>query len=242
MNKRLKLALQPILLIILAGSITAIPLLNKIEDYKSSALELHEKIDQLEKEVEEKDFSLQEKNNIVDGLTEEKDTLQKSLEALEEKYKKEITPVSFNSSNLRSASNATARKLSFVLKGTGLEGLENSYVQAEKEYGVNAIFLCALTAEESGWGRSRRAREQNNISGFEVYSDGARGAYFSSKHESIMTTARLLDKHYLTPTGMYFNGYSIQAVNTKYCATGFQWSKNISSIANNITERINSQL
>ena len=105
--------------------------------------------------------------------------------------------------NLKSKSGVDAVTLNKVLKGTGLSGLGDAYVQAEKTYGVNAIFLISLTAEESGWGRSRRALEDNNLSGFEVYNDSAQGARFNSKHDSIMITGKLLGNSYLKSDGKY---------------------------------------
>lgn len=128
------------------------------------------------------------------------------------------------------------------LKGTGLEGLGSWYLEAEQTYGVNAIFLMALTAQESAWGTSNRARTQNNLSGFEVYSDSAEGAYFSSKGESIMTTAKLIGEKYISPNGKYYNGTSVASVNIEYCPNdGGHWSKSITKIAYQLLEKINSQ-
>lgn len=128
------------------------------------------------------------------------------------------------------------------MKGTGLEGLGSWYLKAEQTYGVNAIFLMALTAQESAWGTSNRARTQNNLSGYAVYSAGAEGATFSSKGESIMATAKLISEEYINPQGNYYNGTSVASVNIRYCpGDGGHWSSNITKIAYEILERINSQ-
>lgn len=128
------------------------------------------------------------------------------------------------------------------MKGTGLEGLGSWYLKAEQTYGVNAIFLMALTAQESDWGTSHRARTQNNLSGYAVYSSGAEGVTFSSKGESIMETAKLIAENYINPDGAYYNGVSVASVNIRYCPDdGGHWSSNIIEIAYDLVSKINSQ-
>lgn len=115
-------------------------------------------------------------------------------------------------------------------------------MKAEETYGVNAIFLMALTAQESAWGTSNRAKNQNNLSGFEVYSAGAKGASFGSKGESIMATAKLISESYINSDGEHYNGTSVDSVNIKYCPDdGGYWSRSITQIANKLVLRINSQ-
>lgn len=245
MNKKTQMALYfGVLGLVTIGLVVTIIRLGVVAQSEIKALKDNE--NHLEQIIEENKMEyerkIQELEESEAQAQEEKQNILKEYEKLNEKYQEEIKPVSFNSNNLLSPSGANTRKLAIGLKGTGLEGLESSYIEAEKEYGVNAIFLCALTAEESAWGTSNRARNQNNMSGFEVYNDDAVGATFSSKHESIMTTARLLKNHYLTPNGSYFNGYSIYDVNKNYCpVNGTSWSDNISAIANQLVRKINSR-
>ena len=100
-----------------------------------------------------------------------------------------------------------------MLKGTKLEGIEQALLNAEKEYNVNAIFLTSIVANESGWGTSKRAQTQNNLTGYAVYHDLSRGTTFSSKDQCIYGTAKLLANNYLNPNGKYYNGTSIYDVN-----------------------------
>lgn len=196
--------------------------LNKDKDkkIKNANIELKEK----EKIIEEKGKVIEEKNQSINNL------------------KKELynSKVSYCPTDLRKKSGATADGLNQALKGTGLEGLGYSYIYAEKIYGVNAIFLVSLTAEESGWGTSRRARYDNNLSGYAVYTATSRGVNFRSKSESIMKTAKLIGNEYLKTNGKHYNGVSIYDVNKKYCTTGgTSWSSNINSIANKILKQLN---
>lgn len=246
MNKKTKIAICyfSALSIVTIGLVISIIRLGiatqqQISEHKKIQAELEQQIEEQTNSIKEQKKAIKSYEKKLKETEAEKQEQLKLYEELNEKYQEEIKPVSYNSSNLLSPSGANERKLSIALKGTGLEGLESAYVTAEKEYGVNAIFLCALTAEESAWGTSNRAVNQNNMSGFEVYSDDSIGAYFNSKYESIMVTARLLKEYYLTPEGEHFNGYDIYSVNIKYSQSLGTWAENISSIAYSLVEKIN---
>ena len=240
---------------ILTGVVVVISLAFGInESHKANmliqeAIKLKEDIIELDKKIgiltDETEVLKDENSNLNlerEELKREIERLEAEYNSLYHKYQKEISPVTFNSSNLLTASNATPAKLEVALKGTGLEGLGNTYVQAEEKYGVNAIFLVALTAEESGWGNSNRARTQNNLSGYAVYSASAKGTTFSSKEESILATAKLLSEEYLNINGNYYNGTSASSVNTRYCPEdGGNWSSHITTIANQIVSKINNR-
>ena len=164
------------------------------------------------------------------------DELHKQIEELKNKIEEviptELELLHFNAYDLTELSNANVARLNDMIKDSKLKGLGASYKQAEEEYGVNAIFLIALTAQESGWGTSRRAIEDNNLSGFEVYTPQSRGAIFNTKHESIMTTGKLLGEEYLSKGGQYYKGKDIYTVNETYCPVeGHKWANNIVNIA-----------
>lgn len=123
----------------------------------------------------------------------------------------------FNPHDVTQLSNLEVRQAKDLLRGTELEGLEEYYIQAEKMHKVNAVFLMALTAVESGWGGSDLAKQKGNLSGFMAYNyDVSRAKTFNSKGESIITTARVLERDYLSTKGMYYNGKAIKDINIKY--------------------------
>lgn len=140
--------------------------------------------------------------------------------------------------NLKEVSDISEEKLYEILEGTALQELSSHYIKYEEIYGVNAIFVVALTAEESGWGTSYRAVNHNNLSGFNINSDDSYYA-FSSKQESLEATYRLLSEEYLNEAGNYYNGLSIYNVNERYCNDSgtYSWSNNISTIINELKER-----
>lgn len=220
-----------------------------IKEYKKQIEILNKEIGLLDYENKNMTSEMQKSKEEKDRLTEEKNDLIKKLNDLKseysdlsELYKKETQKVVFSPDNVLTPSNTTSSKLEGVLSKTGLNGLSDHYLKAEELYGVNAIFLVALTAEESGWGNSNRAKKQNNLSGYAVYSSSSRGTSFSSKGESIMATARLLKRDYLSSDGKYYNGVSISSINKRYCPNdGGRWSKNITQISNEIVSKINSR-
>ena len=143
--------------------------------------------------------------------------------------------VTYNPYNLLEPSNITREEAYIMLEGTALQTLSNAYVYMEELYGVNAIYLMSLSAEESGWGRSQLAITHNNIGGIKS-SNG--WMYFSDWGECLDYKARLLKNQYLSENGDYFNGYSIWNVNIKYCEQN-TWADNISSIAYGLLNKIN---
>lgn len=196
------------------------------------------------KQYEEK--SEQEKkelNNIVDDLkkqlkdtTEDNTNLQKQINSM-------MKDVSFNPLDVTQLSGATEYHMMKALKGNGDNMLEyaHAFVQAEKEYGVNAYFIASIVAEESGWGGSPRASDgTNNITGHAVYSRASRGTTFDSKEACVLETARLIKEDYINPKGMWWNdGYSIAKINHYYSAND-EWKHNVTSIAQSLVSKSNS--
>lgn len=109
-----------------------------------------------------------------------------------------------------------------------LKPLAPLFIQAQEKYGIDAVFLAAIAAEESGWGRYQF--RQNNIFGFE-------GFDFDSLEECIDYVASFLSKQYLTPGAKYYEGTSVAAVNTYYNGRD-TWEEHVTQIMNNIIKRI----
>lgn len=145
----------------------------------------------------------------------------------EEQARLEALAPNFNPYNLREGSNLTKSKAQKLLEGSALQSAAGAYVYAEEVYGVNAIFLMALTSLESGHGRSEIAISRNNIGGVK---SGSSYKYYSDWGECIMDIARFINELYLTEGAIYFNGYSIKDVNVKYCQDSSDWSGMITTI------------
>lgn len=141
----------------------------------------------------------------------------------------------FNKNNLLEVSNISYDRLYGMLKSTALADLTNSFIKAEETYGVNCLAIVGIVALESSWGKSKRAIEDNNLSGYAIYNRGSSYS-FSSKEESIMETTRLLKEDYLNFNGKYHNGKSLYAVNIKYC-TSMDWNIKVNIIVNQLLKK-----
>lgn len=132
--------------------------------------------------------------------------------------------------SLRQKTKLSPEQIDNALRGTGLEGLGQAYIDAEKEYNVNALFLIGLSCLESNYGNSNFAISRNNITGFRAYTeDPSKAIYYDTKADCINQTARYLDKHYLTKGGKYYNGETMLDANVRYCTSSL-WSTKINNI------------
>ena len=178
-------------------------------------------------------------NNIEENSRE---VFNKKVARLEEKRRniKQVsrgearTKPTYNTNNLTEKSNITRDRLEAKLEGTPLYDVAEDFILAEERYGVNAVFLCALSIQESGWGKSKLARNKNNIFGYSAYNNSpySSAKEFPSKSKCIMVVSDKLSKNYLTEGGKYYNGKSLDAVNIKYSLDdngkpNKKWNKNI---------------
>ena len=104
------------------------------------------------------------------------------------------------------------------------------FYNAEQKYGVNGIFIAAVGIHESGWGTSYLAKEKKNLFGYKAYDrDPINSAQdFESYEDAINTVAQALSKNYLTPSGSFYYGKTMEAVNTKY-ASDSGWHQKVYS-------------
>ena len=113
----------------------------------------------------------------------------------------------------------SAEQLSLGLRGE-LTSLADEFIAAEEKYGVNAVFLSAVAALESGWGR--KCFRLNNIFGWS-------GKDFGSKEECIDFVASKIAEHYLSEDGKYYNGKTVSCVNICYNGNPF-WARKVNEI------------
>lgn len=106
-----------------------------------------------------------------------------------------------------------------------------AFVAAQESYNIDAVFLAAVAAEESGYGRY--TFRKNNIFGY-----GNRD--FDSVEQCIYYVANRLRTHYLTPDGTYYEGCGVAEVGFHYSGYG-TWVRNVSRIMAEIVERIETQ-
>ena len=140
--------------------------------------------------TEDRDELIRRLDTLTRLLTEaedEKDRLQTQLNC------REILPRSGRIMDIMTPSGMSEEDMETALKGTGLEGIGEALVQAEKATGINALVLAGIIAHESGWGRSRIAKEKNNLAGLGAYDHSPGSAIrFESRAECVMFLAELL--------------------------------------------------
>ena len=161
-----------------------------------------------------------------------------SLEPVIEPVEQSQEELHFNINNVREESNLTVEQIQDVLEGTSLYPLAQDYIDLEEQYGINALFILSLTIEESGWGTSRIAHDNNNISGQRI-----NGVYreFTSKYACLKETYRLISEEYINEEGKYYVGSSsIYDINATYCpdTPKDSWANNIIEISKGIRSKL----
>ena len=121
--------------------------------------------------------------------------------------------------DLTTKSGFSAEELSKGLLGE-LSSFSEDFIAAEEKYGVNAVFLAAVAALESGWGKY--CFRPNNIFGWS-------GKDFETKEECIDFVASKISEHYLSEGGKYYNGKTVSGVNVFYNGNDF-WEKAVNEI------------
>ncbi len=128
--------------------------------------------------------------------------------------------------DLRTPSGLTSDELREGLKKDLVDFAED-FIMVEEKYGVNAVFLAALAAFESGWGR--HCFLENNIFGWG-------GKSFETKSECIDFVASKLAEHYLSEDGKYYHGMDLYGVNHSYNGNMI-WVDNVAAMMSKISEK-----
>ena len=106
-------------------------------------------------------------------------------------------------------SGVTLADLKLVSRGAFV-GIEDAFLKAEQDYGVNCLFVMAIASLESANGT--KCFRHNNMFGFG-------GRSFSSKSECVDVVSRALANNYLSPGGSLYKGKRITDVNKRYAAS-----------------------
>lgn len=184
------------------------------------------------------DVNYEKQNEYMHKLYEKKEKKNKELEKIYKKYRAvSIGDVVFNPKDVTEVSNINLKQMTYILKGTNLEQYAPTYIQIEKDYGINAIAICSLSAHESNWGRSRRAIEDHNYTGFGVYSDSSVGINTKTGEENLIMTAKHLAKNYVVPGSKYYNGKGLDGINKKYAASR-TWAFGIEQIGYRLMDKL----
>ena len=124
------------------------------------------------------------------------------------------------------------------------------FYNMEKKYNLNGIFLASMAIHESAWGTSQIAQDKKNLFGYGSYDETPYDSSFefSSYEEGIETVAKSLVKYYLNPAGTkiydgetaagwYYNGPTLEGVNTRY-ASDKDWHTKVFSYMDMLYNRL----
>jgi flagellum-specific peptidoglycan hydrolase FlgJ len=142
-----------------------------------------------------------------------------------------VTPaiVKQPTSIVKSDSGLVEAHIEEILKGTSLagQGLEKAILEIEELYGINAYFTIAVMKLESGNGKSKIAKDKNNLFGLNaIDGDQYNKAFsFKTKGDSVQKFGQLISKNYID------KGYTtIEKVSAKYCHANPKWSGVVKNI------------
>lgn len=117
-----------------------------------------------------------------------------------------------------------------VLDAEGLKGTGKAFWLAERDYGVNGLFLAAVAYLESAGGKSRLAVERNNIFGLNALDDDPGRAFaFASREECIDYAAALFKRDYLSCGGRYYRGETPKDIGKSYASDPL-WSEKVCAV------------
>ena len=145
--------------------------------------------------------------------------------------------------NLTEPTNYNADELNRVysmmnIRNSRLAGKGAIFKEAEKRYGVNALYLMAHSALESAWGRSQIANDKNNFFGIAAYDtspyDSAKK--FDDVDKGILGAAKWIRENYID-RGRDHLGNKATGMNVRYASDPY-WSEKIASIMMNINSRL----
>ena len=145
--------------------------------------------------------------------------------------------------NLTEPTNYSADELNRVysmmnIRDSRLAGKGAIFKEAEKRYGVNALYLMAHSALESAWGRSQIANDKNNFFGIAAYDtspyDSAKK--FDDVDKGILGAAKWIRENYID-RGRDHLGNKVTGMNVRYASDPY-WGEKIASIMMNINSRL----
>ncbi len=145
--------------------------------------------------------------------------------------------LSLRSKTAYSASQLSSKINSRIDSSSKMWNIGNSMVNHQNTYGVNALIMAGLAANESAWGRSSIAQSKNNLFGLNAVdsSPGASANTYSSPDACVRNFAEgWMSKRYLNPNnGNYFGGFlgnKASGLNVKYASDPY-WGEKAASIA-----------
>ena len=114
-------------------------------------------------------------------------------------------------------SGATAAELAAALRGTLLEGREDTFLAAEAEQGVSSLFLCGQALHNLACYPDLLRCKHNVLAyGADRADPFERAATFASPEEAIQSVAAVLRRDFLNPESGLYHGPTVKGVGLHY--------------------------
>jgi beta-N-acetylglucosaminidase len=199
-------------------------IINNLENELKNNKELSSETEtNLNQEIKELTAELEVKENLISQIQAPYDELHITTQSRLNPDSSSAADYTYTSTmDLRTPASCTVYEIDSFLQGTGMEGLGQYYIDAQRNYGVNAIFLMCKDIIESGWGESQIATDKNNLSGYNAIDENPYyyATTFESKAECIDTVSKSISENYLSENGKFFRGYDLYAINEIYAQNG----------------------
>lgn len=144
------------------------------------------------------------------------------------------------SSNLLTKSGLTADQINELLAGEGdFEGLGQTVIEVESQFGINAFWIIAQMTQEVGWsGHSTIADTKHNLFGVDAYDANPEtdASTFPSFEASVLNQGQFLSSDYLTAGGPYFVSATPAGIARHY-ASDPNYAAEVTSIMNTYYNR-----
>ena len=114
-------------------------------------------------------------------------------------------------------------------------GLGETFEYIETTYGMNALYIIAITHRESGFNTSDNAKVTNNLTSI---MEGDRLKYYGSPSENLIDTARLLVDVYKSKKGLY----DIYSIGNVYNPVNDTWAYKVQSSVDIFYKIINNEI
>ncbi len=155
--------------------------------------------------------------------------------------------LSFTNVDLRypAPSNINAQSINqFLLQNSSpLNGLGNSFMDAQNLYSVDANYLVSHAILESAWGQSQIALQKNNLFGYGAYDSnpGPDAGVFPSDDYAIRFEAWTVRTNYLTPGASLYVSPTLNGMNVNY-ATAQTWASGIAAVMKQFATSVGSSV
>lgn len=121
-----------------------------------------------------------------------------------------------------------------------LKNLGDTFVEMQKNYGVNALLAAGVAANESSWGNSNIAQTKNNLFGINaVDATPGESSYYYKKAEDCVKdfTETMMSKQYFNPNNWKYRGAFLgnkaSGVNLNYASDPY-WGEKVAAIVWNL--------